>query len=373
MITKILKKALNGDDITLDEAKTLFDTKEESEVNDIKFTANEIRNRLVGDKVSYIINLNVNFTNICEANCLFCGFRRNEKDEDSYILNLDEFEEKLYFYQKQGIKEICLQGGLYSKLKIKGLSTKNLLDTYAKLLVWIKERLPEVHLHAFSPEEIDMLSQIGSKNIKYVFEYLKDNGLDSIPGTAAEILDDDIRKIICPHKLNTQKWCEVVKTAHNLNIPSTATILYGHIENNYHRANHLDILRDIQKETSGFTEFIPLSFIPFKTALKNKITPLNSTERLKMLAISRIFFQNTIKNIQASWVKQGFEETAESLDWGVNDIGGTLGDERITHCAGGNFGSGTSDEKLVNIIKSKNKSPILRDTLYLYQKNLTKI
>jgi FO synthase subunit 2 len=208
---------------------------------------------------------------------------------------------------------------------------------------------------------------MSGKDIKYVLECLKDCGLDSMPGTAAEILVDDVRKKICSKKLNTKQWKNVIIQAHQLNIPSTCTIMFGHIESNQQRAQHLLELRNIQDITSGFTEFIPLPFISNKTLLKEKINPLNSIDRLKMLAIGRLFFKNSINNIQASWVKQGIEETAESLDWGVNDIGGTLGDEKITNAAGGTFGSGLVAEELIEIIKSKSKNPIERDTLYNYQ------
>ena len=190
-----------------------------------------------------------------------------------------------------------------------------------------------------------------------------------MPGTAAEILVDEIRSKICPKKLNTAKWTEIVKLAHGLSIPTTATIMYGHIESNYHRAKHLEVLRYIQDETRGFTEFIPLPFIASKTLLSHKVTPLESVDRLKMLAIARLFFKDSIPNIQASWVKQGKEETAESLDWGVNDVGGTLGDERITNAAGGTFGRNITKEELVEIITSKGRSPVLRDTLYNYSKD----
>lgn len=366
-IKSILKKSLETNyRISVEDALLLFNAQDTDDINEIKYTADRLRSNIAGDNVSYIINLNVNFTNVCDAVCLFCGFRRSENDLDSYTLDLDEFEQNLYNAKKQGITEVCLQGGLYSNLKIKGLKSTNLLDMYSELLLWVKERHRDIHMHAYSPEEIEFLSIVSGKSHKYILEYLKDSGLDSMPGTAAEILSDDIRKVICSKKLNTNKWTEIISCAHNLGIPSTATIMFGHIESNYHRAKHLEVIRNIQDKTNGFTEFIPLPFIASKTLLNSKITPLNSLERLKMLAISRIFFKDSIKNIQASWVKQGMGETAESLDWGVNDVGGTLGDEKITHAAGGNFGHGVSQEELIDLIKSKNKSPILRDTIYNY-------
>jgi len=352
----------------VEEAAYLFECNEKRDIELIKNAADTVRNNIAGNKVSYIINLNVNFTNICESICLFCGYRRSENDPDSFILNFDEFQDRLDSFVKDGISEVCLQGGLFSKIKIPGLKSTNVLDIYAELIEKIKSRYPEIHIHAYSPDEIEFVSLISGKKISYILEYFKDVGLDSMPGTAAEILDDGIRAIICPKKLNTAKWIEIIKLAHKLKIPTTSTIMFGHLESAFHRAKHLEILRNIQIETSGFTEFIPLPIVATKTLLSQKVTPLTGIDRLKMLAISRLFFKNLIPNIQASWVKQGIDETSESLDWGVNDVGGTLGDERITLEAGGNHGRMVSKEILIGLIKAKGKEPVLRDTLYNYIK-----
>lgn len=368
-IKTILSRVIETDyRLTVDDAALLFSCKDNPGINMIKETANQLRKDVNGDKVSYIINQNVNFTNVCDSYCLFCGFRKSENEPDSYTITTDELYEKLLAASKSGAMEVCYQGGLYSKLQIPGLKNKSLLGTYAELLEWTKEKFPNIHIHSYSPEEIDFLSLISGKSINYVLEYFKDSGLDSMPGTAAEILVDEVRKIICPKKLNTKRWVEVITQAHKTGIPSTATILFGHVETDYHRAQHLGVLRDIQDKTGGFTEYIPLPFVPKKTVLNDRITPLTSVDRLKMLAIARLFFKGSINNIQASWVKQGMEETAESLDWGVNDVGGTLGDERITLAAGGNFGRSVTKEELIDLISSKDREPVLRDTLYNYIK-----
>lgn len=354
--------------LSANDASMLFECTNSNEIDSIRQAADNARLNIAGNKVSYIVNLNVNFTNICESVCLFCGFRRSDMASDKYILDPEEFEERLYnAVTRDKISEVCFQGGLYSRLRLPGLKANTLLDTYAELLSRVKDKYSSLHIHAYSPEEIEFLSISSGKSIRYILEYLKDSGLDSMPGTAAEILDDDIRSKICPKKLNTARWIEIVRLAHSLNIPSTATIMYGHYESSAQRAMHLEIIRNIQDETNGFTEFIPLPLVATKTLLNQKITPLTSVDRLKMLAISRLFFRDSIANIQASWVKQGMEETAESLDWGVNDIGGTLGDERITYAAGGTFGHGTTRESLVELIKSNNREPVLRDTLYKYR------
>ena len=369
-IDNILTKAVDTDQkLTVDEAAFLFNCEDKNDVEKIKHAADILRSKISGNNVSYIVNSNVNFTNICEAVCLFCGFRRKESDPDSEILNLDELEEKLYNSVKNGASEVCLTGGLYSRLKIQGLKATNMLDLYAELLLWIKDKAPNIHLHAYSPEEIEYSSILSGKPVKYILEYFKDSGLDSMPGTAAEILADEIRSIICPKKLNTQRWVEIISQAHRLNIPTSATIMYGHIESNYHRARHLEILRNLQEVTGGITEFIPLPIITTKTLLSHKVKTLQPVDRLKMLAISRLFFKELIPNIQSSWVKQGIEEAVEALDWGVNDLGGTLGDEKITFAAGGNFGKNISKEKLISVISSTGKTPILRDTLYNYIEN----
>ena len=364
-IDQVLSSVVESDyRLNVDEAAFLFNCENKKDIEKIKQAANTLRSRICGDNVSYVVNLNVNFTNICEAVCLFCGFRRGDGDKDSEILNLEELEEKLHKAVKEGATEVCLTGGLYSKLKIPGLKSTNIVDMYAELLAWIKDKAPNIHLHAYSPEEIEYSSILSEKPVKYVLEYFKDYGLDSMPGTAAEILVDQIRKVICPKKLNTQRWIEVITQAHKLEIPTSATIMYGHIESNYHRAKHLEVLRNLQDSTGGITEFIPLPIITTKTLLSHKVRTLEPIDRLKLLAISRLFFKGSIANIQSSWVKQGINEAVEAFDWGVNDIGGTLGDEKITFAAGGNFGRNISKNELMSLIRSKGKTPILRDTLY---------
>lgn len=350
--------------LSQEDAARLFATTSSVELNYIQEAADELRYRLVGNEVSYTINLNVNFTNICDCSCLFCGFRRSRGDSEAYILDLNELEDKLKVLNRQGGLEICFQGGLNSKLEIPGIKAKNLLDLYGKLLLWVKDRYPKIITHSYSPEEINFLSIVTDKPVDYVLEFLKDCGLDTMPGTAAEILVDEVRKKICPKKLSSAQWVNIIKKAHRLGIPTTCTVLYGHLENNNDLAEHLNILRNLQIETRGFTEFIPLPLVATKTSLSKVVKPLMPEERLKMLAVSRLFFADLIPNIQASWVKQGIEETKESLSWGVNDVGGTLGDEKITYAAGGEFGRSMEADDLVQLICSSGKKPVLRDTYY---------
>lgn len=364
-IKQITDKIVQYDQyLTVKDAATLFSVQTDKELEIIQTAADDLRKKLTGDVVSYTINQNVNFTNICDCSCLFCGFRRSEGDPDAYILDLDELEDKLKMATHKGAMEVCFQGGLYSKLQIPGLKYKNMIDQYAKLLEWVKDRFPKIITHSYSPEEIDFISELCGKTSLYTLEYLKDHGLDTMPGTAAEILVDEVRKKVCPKKLKTARWVEIIKQAHSINIPTTATIMYGHFETNEHLAEHLNILRNLQKETHGLTEFIPLPLVATKTSLAKQVKPLTGIDRLKLLAISRLFLADLIPNIQASWVKQGMEETKESLSWGVNDVGGTLGDECITCAAGGEFGRSVEAEELVNLICSAGRKPVLRDTFY---------
>lgn len=364
-IKKITDKIVQDNQyLTVSDAATLFSVNSDKELEIIKNAANDLREKLVGNEVSYTINQNVNFTNICDCSCLFCAFRRNVDDPDAFVIDLDELEDTLKEATAKGALEVCFQGGLYTKLQIPGLKYKHMIDQYAQLLAWVKDHFPKIITHSYSPEEIDFISDFCGKDSLYTLEYLKDHGLDTMPGTAAEILVDDIRKIVCPGKLNTNRWVEVVKQAHSLNIPTTATIMYGHFETNQHLAEHLNVVRNLQKDTGGLTEFIPLPLVATKTSLASKVKPLTGIDRLKLLAISRLFFADLVPNIQASWVKQGMEETAESLSWGVNDVGGTLGDERITCAAGGGFGRSVEAEDLVKLVCSADRKPVLRDTYY---------
>lgn len=361
----ITDKVIEKEDyLTVDEAAKLFSVTSDESLEIIKYAANTLCERYNNKTVSYTVNLNVNFTNICECSCLFCAFRCSEGDKNAYIIDLDELEDTLKAATAKGALEVCFQGGLFSKLQIPGLKANNIVELYSKLLLWVKDRHPKIITHSFSPEEVDFAAYVSDKSLEYTLESFKDHGLDTMPGTAAEILVDDVRKKICPRKLDTAKWVEIVKLAHKKDIPTTATIMYGHFETNKNLAEHLNVLREIQRDTGGLTEFIPLPLVATKTALKYQVKPLDSIDRLKMLAISRLFFADLMPNIQASWVKQGVEETIESLSWGVNDIGGTLGDERITNAAGGTFGRSMEANDLINIICKAGKKPILRDTYY---------
>jgi len=357
-IKKILKKAENSDDISEEEALKLLKVtgKEFIALQDV---ANHLCFQKKHDIVTFVINRNINFTNICYQGCRFCSFSVSSKAKGAFLLNLDEVQEKAKQAYENGCSEICMQGGINPEIDF---------EYYLNLLKVVKEIDAQIHIHAFSPQEIFYMSKLHGYSIEDTLKELKKAGLDSIPGTAAEILVDKIRKIICPQKITTAEWIKVIKTAHNLKIPTTSTVMYGHIEELSDRIEHLRILREIQKETSGFTEFVPLPFVdvnPILSKLPNfPLKPNYGMADLKLICVARLFFNNYIDNIQCSWVKLGPKLAQVSLNFGVNDFSGTLMEENISKAAGAEFGEYLSPEEIIEIIKAAGKKPAQRDTLY---------
>lgn len=318
-------------------------------------TADKLRRRSAGDVVTYVINRNINFTNVCVGDCKFCAFRRNKSDADAYLLSIEQIVEKSREAKKLGATEICIQGGLHPDLDA---------GYYSDLLKVIKEET-ELHIHAFSPMEISYAAEKSGMGTKDALKYLKESGLDSMPGTAAEILDDDIRSAICPKKLKSREWIRIVKEAHELGIPTTATMLYGHVESAGEQVKHLAALREIQDSTKGFTEFVPLSFVHFNTQLylsgKSR-GGATGIEDVKVYAVSRIFLDN-FRNIQASWIKLGRKLAQVVLNFGANDLGGTLMEENISSSAG--LKTNMLDKKEIErMIIEAGRIPRQRDTLY---------
>lgn len=312
--------------------------------------ADELRSEAVGDVVTYVINRNINFTNTCIGDCTFCAFKK----ERGYVLSMEQILQKVEEAVARGATEICIQGGL-----LKGAT----LDFYCEMLTRIKSHF-DVHLHAFSPMEVFHAAENSNVDVQDALKALKRSGLDSMPGTAAEILDDDIRRKICPNKISAAQWIDVITTAHRMGIPTTATIMYGHIETLEHWVDHLSLIRGTQRRTKGFTEFIPLSFISKNNGLGEITRGPTSTDSLKMHALSRILLYPYIGNIQASWVKLGRKLAGETLFCGVNDLGGTLMEEHITRSAGGTEGEYMSPEEFEEIITSAGRIPRRRTTLY---------
>jgi len=318
--------------------------------------ADELRDLAVGDTVTYIVNRNINFASRCVGTCGFCAF----KDKNGYVLSLEEIMAKVIEAKQANATEVCIQGGLLPEVG---------LDFYLGIVEAIKAEFPEMHIHSFSPMEVYHAALISGITVKEALFRLRKSGLDTMPGTAAEILSDRVREIICPSKLKTWEWVDVVRQAHAAGIPTTATMMYGHIETPEERIEHMLIIREIQKETGGITEFVPLPFMPYNNPVGEKLikegryaTP--GLEDLKTYAISRILLNGHVNNIQASWVKLGKKLAQFALYCGANDLGGTLMEESISKSAGASNGERISVEELEWMIHGAGRIPKERTTLY---------
>ncbi len=355
----ILENCLKNQQPSLNDIEKLFLTKGKDKQVILNF-ADFLQKKVNGNNVTFVINRNINFTNVCYMGCKFCGFAKRSNDLGAEWLNLDEVVRRATEASKRGATEVCIQGGLHPKLPA---------TYYRDILIAIKKVLPKMHIHAFSPFEIWYGAKKSRMSYADFLEDLKECGLGSMPGTAAEILDTKIRKRLTKNKLSADQWIEIIKTAHRSGIPSTATIMYGHIDSPKEWAVHLDILRRIQVETGGFTEFVPLSFVHYDSPLYLESPSLvragaTYNEIELMHAVARIVFHGFIDNIQVSWTKLGAEKARNLLSMGVNDLGGTLMNESISRAAGSKNGQEITETEMVEIIRSASKVPIKRDTLY---------
>jgi len=369
-VETILQRALTGYDLSPEEGITLLKQTEPSAIAAIHQTADKLRFSQAGDTVTYVINRNINFTNICEQHCSFCAFRRDEGDAGAYWLDWAQILEKTTDAVKRGATEICMQGGLNPEAKIDGTS----LNYYLKLVKTIKQEFPQLHLHAFSPQEVQFIARLDGLTYPQVIAALQEAGVGSMPGTAAEVLDDNVRRIICPEKINTATWLEIVSSAHQLGLPTTSTMLSGHIETPEQQIGHLEKLRSLQKTAinkaypARITEFILLPFVgqeapkPLRNRVGRDQPELNSS--LLLTAVARIYLGNWIENHQPSWVKLGIEGACEALKSGCNDIGGTLMEEHITTMAGAIGGTCMSVSSLQTAITSLGRPYQQRNTLY---------
>ena len=356
-VGRVLEHALTDQDVTQAEAVTLFDT-QGVDLLALIATADALRQRQVGDRVTYVKVRNINFTNVCYTACKFCEFGRQERDSEAYTFDLDDVVAQAVEAWNWGCTEVCMQGGLNPRLGG---------DIYLRLLKRLKAVLPDLHIHAFSPFEIQYASQLLRKSPEDVLRELKDAGLGSIPGTAAEILDTEIRQILTKNKLSASAWVDIIKTAHRIGLPSTSTIMYGHVDAPRHWAAHMALLRDIQRDTGGFTEFVPLGFIYQKTRLyaEGLARPgPTGMENVKMHAVARLMLGQDIPNIQVSWVKLGTGMSQMCLNAGANDFGGTLINERISRMAGATTGQYMPPEEFERLILDIGRIPAERTTLY---------
>jgi FO synthase subunit 2 len=368
IISSIINKVIEGMDITESETIQLFNSRG-LELNMIVTVANYLCKRKKGDMVTYVINRNINFTNVCIKRCGFCAFSRDFREEEGYYLPIEEIVRRAKEAEKLGATEICIQAGLPPK-------TDGYL--YIDICKAIKKELPNIHIHAFSPEEVLYGAKMSDSSIEDYLQILKEAGLDSIPGTAAEILDQEIRDTISPGRISVQDWIKVIKYAHSIGISSTSTIMYGHIESYSDIVKHLAIIKNIQKDTGGFTEFVPLSFVHSEAPMYNRNLVKNiragptGEEVLKMHAIARIFLNNYIENIQVSWVKEGPKMAQILLEAGVNDFGGTLINESISTSAGASFGQLLKPKEIRNLIYHIGKIPAQRSSKYEIIKTFSK-
>ncbi len=320
-------------------------------------TADEMRKKASGETVAFVIDRNINYTNICVSGCKFCAFYRKKGAADAYVLSIDEILEKIGEAVQLGATQILMQGGLNPDLS---------MEYYEEMLEETKNRFPSVQRHFFSPAEVNFMAKMSKSSVKEVLGRLKEAGLQSIPGGGAEILDDSVRGKISPNKIGWREWKEVMVTAHQKGIPTTATMVYGLTETSEQRARHILRIRDIQEKTGGFTAFIPWSFQPENTALAGGSEhEFNSSgvDYLKVVAISRILLNGTIKNIQTSWVTQGPKVAQVALNYGANDFGGTMIEENVVKAAGVNA-QYLPPEQIVALIKDVGRPAAQRDTLY---------
>jgi len=320
--------------------------------------ANELRAELAGNLVTYVVNRNINFTNICFVGCKFCAFSRGPREHDTYFLSLDEISRKAVEAWELGATEVCIQGGLPHDLPP---------FYYRDILRAVKRAVPRMHCHAFSPMEIVYGVELTGMPVADYLTMLRDNGLDTLPGTAAEILDDQVRAVLSRNKLSTDQWEEVITTAHRLGIRSTSTLMYGHVETPEHWVNQILMFRDIQKQSAGFTEFVPLGFVHQNTLLFHQGLARSGpslSEHLKIHALARVLLAGSINNIQVSWVKLNRKLSQLCLHAGANDYGGTLMEENISREAGATAGQYTSPAQFQSLILEAGRIPAERNTIY---------
>ena len=359
-VAAVLDHALSGGDISAEDAVILFDSSG-ADYNAMVMVADELRRRTVGDLVTYVVNRNINFTNVCIKRCGFCAFSRDFREEEGYLLPVDEIVRRAKEAWDYGATEVCIQAGLPPQMEG---------DMYIRLCEAIKSELPDIHIHGFSPEEVLYGSVRSRCTIREYLEGLKAAGVGSLPGTSAEVLDQSLRDRISPGRINVEQWTEVITTAHELGIPTTSTVMFGHVETTEQLARHMALLREIQQRTGGITEFVPLSFVHTEAPmfLRNMLDDVRpgptGMDVVKVHAIARIMLNNWIPNVQASWVKEGSRMSQLLLTAGVNDLGGTLINESISTAAGAQHGQLMRPSEFRQLVRQAGRIPAERYTTY---------
>ncbi|WP_428324471.1 5-amino-6-(D-ribitylamino)uracil--L-tyrosine 4-hydroxyphenyl transferase CofH [Nitrosopumilus sp.] len=360
VVSEILNRALSEKEITSKEGLELYDTVG-IDFHLVGLVADELRKRRVGDIVSYVVNRNINFTNVCIKQCGFCAFSRDFREEEGYFLPTEEIVRRTKEAHQLGATEVCVQAGLPPDMEG---------DVYENICREIKKEVPDIHIHGFSPEEILYGATRSGVEIEEFLKRMKEAGVDTLPGTSAEILDQELRDKISPGRISVKDWEKVIKNAHKMGISTTSTMMFGHLESQEDRVKHIEKLRDIQKETGGFTEFVPLNFIHteapmYKHQLHEGIKQGGSgNDVLLTHAIARIMLNNHINNIQMSWVKEGQKMSQLLLMWGANDFGGTLINESISTSAGSEHGQLLKPKEIRRMIREIKRTPAERNTKY---------
>ena len=360
IVSEILNNALSEKEITSKDGLALYKTKG-IDFHLVGLVADELRKRRVGNIVSYVVNRNINFTNVCIKQCGFCAFSRDFREEEGYFLPIEEIVRRAKEAHNLGATEVCIQAGLPPDMEG---------DLYEKICREIKKEIPNIHIHGFSPEEILYGATRSNVSIEEFLKRMKDAGVNTLPGTSAEILDQKLRDKISPGRITVKQWEEVIRTAHKIGINTTSTMMFGHLETLEERVNHIVKLREIQKETGGFTEFVPLNFVHteapmYKHQLHEGIQQGGSgNDVLLTHAIARIMFNNSIDNIQMSWVKEGQKMSQLLLMWGANDFGGTLINESISTSAGSEYGQLLRPKEIRRMVREIGRIPAERNTQY---------
>jgi FO synthase len=357
LVPAAISRAREGLALEPDELTALFAETRPEAIEDMRQAADELRQEVAGDTVTFVVNRNINVSNICTVGCAFCGFGQGKRSPDAYEHDRDEFVRRIGEAVEFGATEICMQSGIHPDWA---------LEDYEGWLRLIKQTAPALHVHAYSPMEVAHMCDISGLAPEAVFVRLREAGLDSTPGTAAEVLHDGVRQRISPNKLPVARWVQIIEASHRVGLRSTVTVMFGHIEEPWELAEHMRVVRELQERTGGFTEFVPLSFIPFHTLLgrTHGVEEISREENLKHTAVFRLALGRSVPSVQASWVKMGLDAATEALRWGVNDLGGTLMEESISRLAGSYHGVRLDPPELIAAAHRAGRPAAERTTLY---------
>ena len=357
LVAEAIAKARDGAWLSPDELTAMFAEMRPEAIEDMRAAADELRADVAGETVTFVVNRNVNVSNVCIVGCAFCGFGQGKRSPDAYEHDREEFVTRVLAAVDYGASEICMQSGIHPDWA---------LEDYLGWLRLIRQTAPDLHVHAYSPMEIAHMCDISGMPPSEVFARLRDAGLDSTPGTAAEVLHDGVRERISPNKLPVARWVQIIEASHAAGLRSTATVMFGHVEEPWELAEHMRVVRELQERTGGITEFVPLSFIPFHTLLgrTHGVEEISPEENLKHTAVFRLALGRSIPSLQASWVKMGLDVACESLRWGVNDLGGTLMEESISRMAGSTHGVRLDPPELIGAAHAAGRPAAERGTLY---------